>query len=180
MKKAIKIILIVILILAIIVGSLFIWDLLGFRVSTKSKYYEELAISNKYLPTANSLPEHISVEYKYFQQNMLIFVSYSYTMIVEYDENTYNEQKEIAHLPFENIDEFTTYNGDDNEIITNTSPIELDGFSFKMYSEFYPKYIYFIGTNDETNQIAYIYFEDTDLDVIDEPYSTFIKTYCGW
>lgn len=180
MKKAIKIILIVILVIAIIFGGLFIWDLFGFRISTKAKYYEEIASGSEYLPTADSLPEHKSVEYKYYQKNMLIFMSQSYTMIVEYDEETYKSQKDVAHLPFENINEFISSYEDEEEIVTNKETIELDGFSFKMYSEFFPKYIYFIGFNDETNQIAYIYFEDSDLDVIDEPYSTFIRTYCGW
>ncbi len=180
MKKAIKIILIVILVIAIIAGGIFIWDLFGFHISTKAKYYEEIAVEDDYLPTVNSLPEHKSVEYKYFQKNMLIYVSQSYTMIIEYDEETYKVQKEIAHLPFENIDKWTTYDGKENHVTTNTSPIELDGFSFKMFSEYYPKEIYFIGTNDETNQIAYIYFEDIDLDEITEPYSLFIDMYCGW
>ncbi len=180
MKTAVKIILIVILVVSIIIGSLFIWDLFGFRASTKSKYYEEVAATDDYLPTIDSLPEHKSVKYKYYQNSMLAFVSYSYTMIVEYDEAIYNSQKDIAHLPFENIDKWTTYDGQENHITTNIDLIELDGFSFKMFSEYYPKEIYFIGTNDETNQVAYIYFEDTDLDVIDMPYSTFIRTYCGW
>lgn len=180
MKKAIKIILIVILILAIVVGGFFAWCMFGSRTSTKSTYYEEIATTDGGLPTVDSLPEHISVEYKYFEDYMLIFTSKAYTMIIEYDEDIYNEQKEIAHLPFENIDEWTTYNREDDEIITNTSPIELDGFSFKMFSEYYPKEIYFIGTNDETNQIAYIYFEDDDLDTISVSYSTFIRNSCGW
>lgn len=180
MKKALKIILIVILIIALIAGGLFVWQIFGSFKSNSAKYYEELADTSQLLPTADSLPEHISVEYKYFEDYMLIFTSKAYTMIVEYDKETYNTQKQIAHLPFENIDELTTYNGKEDEIITNTSPIELDGFSFKMYSEWYPKFIYFIGVNDETNQIAYIYFEDIDLDSISVPYSTFIDQYCGW
>lgn len=180
MKKAIKIILIVVLVIAIIVSGLFAWNLFGFRASTKSEYYEEIASASDYLPTVDSLPEHKSVEYKYFEDHMLIFTSQAYTMIVEYDEDTYKSQRNIAHLPFENIDNWTTYDGEVNRVTTNIDPIELDGFSFKMYSEWYPKYIYFIGINDETNQVAYIYFEDTDLDVIDMPYSTFIRTYCGW
>ena len=34
--------------------------------------------------------------------------------------------------------------------------------------------------NDKTNEIAYIFFEDTDLDEINMPYSMFINSYCGW
>ena len=180
MKKALKIVLIIILIVAIIISGLFAWCLFGFRASTKAEYYEELATQDDYLPTADSIPEHISVQYKYYEDYALIFMSQAYTMIVKYDEDTYNSQKDVVHLPFEKIDKWTTYDGEENYVKTNTSPIELDGFSFKMFSEYYPHEIYFIGTNDETNEVAYIYFEDADLDVISEPYSTFIRTYCGW
>ena len=178
MKKGFKNILIVLLIISIIGASIFAWNLFGFSISTKSKYYEEVATRSNYLPTADSLPEHISLEYKYYEDYMFIFTSHAYTMIIEYDEKTYSSQKDVAHLPFENIDEWTS--SAEEELVTNTTPIELDGFTFKMYSEWFPKFIYFIGFNDETHQIAYIYFEDNDLGSISVPYSEFIRTSCGW
>ena len=178
MKKVIKIILIVVLAISVVVGSIFIWYLFGSFKSSNPKYYNEIAEESYYLPTADSLPKHISVKYKYFEDYMLIFTSKAYTMIVKYDEETFNLQKDVIYLPFENSDETNPNNKED--FITNTSPIELDGFSFKMYSDFYPKYIYFIGVNDEKNEIAYIFFDDIDLDEIDTPYDVFIETSCGW
>lgn len=179
MKKFIKIFGITSLVLTIILGCLF-WWWAGFSYSTSSRYYAQMSNSEFYsLPTIESLPKHESVKYKYFNDRMGIFDSKAYTMIVEYDEDTYKAQKDIVYETFEEIEEiFIGYQPE--ELTRNTSPIELDGFSFEMFSRDFPKIIYFVGTNDETNEIAYILYEDHDLDSISVPYSTFIDQCCGW
>ncbi len=179
MKKGIKIFLSIFLITIIVFLFVLIWDLFGFKYSTNPKHYKEVA-QEHILPNIEDLPRHKSVKYKYYQKNFLIFFSSAYSMIVKYDEDTYNNQKAILYEPYENINEMETSNETDNPIQRNNEPIIVDEFSFEMYSEWYPHCIYFIGTNDKTNQIAYIYFEDMDLDTIDLPYSWFIELYCGW
>ncbi len=179
MKKGTKIFLSIFLIIAIILGCL-IWWWCGFFYSTSSYFYNQVS-QNEYnpLPTIASLPEHKSVKYKFFKDYMGVFESEAYTMIVKYDEDTYNAQKNIIYEPFEKTEEiFIGYQPE--ELTRNTSPIELDGFSFEMFSKDFPKIIYFVGTNDDTSEIAYILYEDHDLDEISEPYSVFIDKCCGW
>ena len=179
MKKGIKIFLSIFLVLTIIFAGIS-WWWFGFFYSTSSYFYNQVS-SYEYiaLPTIDTLPEHKSVKYKYFKDYMGVFESEAYTMIVKYDEETYENQKKTIYEPLKNIEDLYLPN-DEDEIKRNTSPIEFDGFSFEMYSVDYPKAIYFVGTNDETNQIAYIYFVDHDLDEISEPYSVFIDESCGW
>lgn len=179
MKKGTKIFLSIILVTVILVGTFLIWDNFGFYYSTKSKYYES-ATSEHLLPAVGTLPEYKSVKYKYYENWFLAFSSKAYSMIVKYDEETYENQKKVIYEPYENINEYEFSNEEQNIVKRNLEPINVDRFSFEMYSEWYPKCIYFIGTNDKTNEIAYIYFEDTDLDDISMPYSMFINTYCGW
>lgn len=180
MKKGTKVFLSIILVTVILVGTFLIWDTFGFYYSTNSKHYES-ATKEYTLPAVDTLPEYKSVKYKYYEDWFLAFSSKAYSMIVKYDENTYKNQKEILYEPYENINEFEIVNSEtDHQITRNFEPIIVDDFTFEMYSEWYPKCIYFIGVNDKTNEIAYIYFEDTDLDEINMPYSMFINSYCGW
>lgn len=173
MKKGVKIFLSIFFVVLLLFSAL-LWWWCGFFYSTSSYHYKQVSqYEYSPLPTIGSLPEHKSVKYKYFKDYMGIFESEAYTMIVKYDEETYKNQSKVIYEPFENIE-------DGYKVKRNTSPIELDGFSFEMYSIDYPKAIYFVGTNDETNQIAYIYFVDHDLDYISEPYSVFIDESCGW
>lgn len=179
MKKGTKIFLSIFLVTIILVGIFLIWDTFGSYYSTNKKHYES-ATSEYLLPAIDTLPEHKSVKYKYYEDWFLAFSSRAYSMIVKYDEETYENQKKIIYEPYENINECEFSNDEQNIVKRNNESINVDGFSFEMYSENYPKCIYFIGTNDKTNEIAYIYFEDTDLDDISMPYSWFIETYCGW
>lgn len=182
MKKRTKIFLSIFLVITIILAGLF-WWWCGFFYSTSSYFYKQVSNSEySPLPTIDSLPEHKSVKYKYFKDYMGIFESEAYTMIVEYDEETYNNQKIVIYEPFEALTDWTDTDEDAwyPEKKKDTTPFEFKDFSFMMYSDDYPHYIYFIGTNDETNEIAYIYFADHDLDEISKPYSVFIDESCGW
>lgn len=181
MKKGTKIFISVFLAITIILSAL-LWWWCGFFYSTNSYFYKQVSNSEyNALPTIESLPEHRDVKYKYFKDYMGVWESEAYTMIVEYDDETYNNQKNVVCEPFEALTDWTDFDENDYPIVKKvTSGIELNGFSFKMYSTDYPHKIFFIGANDDANQIAYIYFEDHDLDSISEPYSDFIDKSCGW
>ncbi len=182
MKKGIKIFLSIFLVITIIFAGLF-WWWSGFFYSTSSRYYKEIS-SSEYspLPTVDSLPEHISVKYKYFKDYMGIWESKAYTMIVEYNEETYKKQKATLYESYEKLCDWTNTDDENDYPLEKkeTIPFEFKEFFFVMYSDDYPHNIYFIGTNDKTNQIAYIYFYDHDLDYIGKSYSEFLDENCGW
>ena len=64
---------------------------------------------------------------------------------------------------------------------------QIAGYTFRMVSvdgEYeeelrYPNRMILIATNDETRELVYIAFYDSDLDVI-HSLSGFITEYCGW
>ncbi len=62
---------------------------------------------------------------------------------------------------------------------------ELDGYRFKMlstseYGLYYPKEIVFVGISEGNNEIAFVYFEDRDLDYIEDSFEDFLLDECGW
>lgn len=182
MKKGTKIFLSIFLVLTIIFAGIS-WWWFGFFYSTSSYHYKQVSqYEYNPLPTIESLPEHKSVKYKYFKDYMGVFESEAYTMIVKYNKETYEKQKATLYEPFEKICDWTNTDDENDYPLEKkvTTPFDFKGFSFVMYSDEYPKIIYFVGTNDKTNQIAYIYFSDHDLDEISRPYSVFIDENCGW
>ena len=65
------------------------------------------------------------------------------------------------------------------ELVTN-----VDGYSFRVlssgeYEMDYPKEVVLIATNDETKEIAYLSYDDQDIDYIDS-LDEFILDDCGW
>ena len=61
----------------------------------------------------------------------------------------------------------------------------LDGFYFQMMSQkeyklYYPKTMAFIGISEENNEIAYVFYDDIDLDYIGGSLSDFLIEDCGW
>lgn len=58
---------------------------------------------------------------------------------------------------------------------------EFSGFSFrlKVSEKVYPKVMYFVGINEESREIAFVYFNDVDLDCVGE-FDSIMYYYCGW
>ena len=48
-----------------------------------------------------------------------------------------------------------------------------------IYRLMYPKSMVLIGTNDETHEIVWSYYDDDDLDWIPDP-QEFLLEDCGW
>ena len=62
----------------------------------------------------------------------------------------------------------------------------LDGYEFRFlemdsdtYRLSYPHYMILVGTNDETHEIVWSYYDDDDLDWIPDP-ERFLLEDCGW
>lgn len=110
--------------------------------------------------------------YKYFSTGLL--QQLSYTIITKYDENDFDEK-------IREIDEkysFCEKTSDDGE----GCPFSCWGFYFRLiYSSdnSYPKQMRFIGINDSTKEIAYITFEDYEIDSVSD-FGGLLANNCGW
>lgn len=95
-------------------------------------------------------------------------------MITKYDNNDFD--KKTAE-----IDEkysFCEKTADDGA----DCPFSCWGFNFRLiYSsnDSYPKQMRFIGINDTTKEIAYITFEDGEIDSVSD-FSGLLANSCGW
>ncbi|WP_216629068.1 hypothetical protein [Cytobacillus massiliigabonensis] len=132
------------------------------------------------MPTLDYLPEYEDIEYRYTNKTVLMFQSNSIALIVKYDDKTYEGEKEkiAENYTFLNITSTTK-----DELITPEYKFSINSYSFKVVegNEFL-KSFGMIGTSNEKQSIAYLYFYDFDLDNIgDENDSNlmpdFVKQY---
>ncbi|MEG0383450.1 MAG: hypothetical protein RR642_01720 [Solibacillus sp.] len=134
------------------------------------------------MPVLNELPTYRDIDYRHMQKKMFLFEANSVVLVVEYDTKTYESEKgklteEFAFSKLEDTSETT----DD----TSRPNVEfsLNSYEFRVLEgNGYPKYFGMIGTSDEHQRIAYLYFYDSDLDKIGEPddinrMSRFVKSY---
>ena len=175
---------------------------LGQRTSHDLKIYQRIAGEHALLPSMDELPTadegqpyDVDAVFTYYHMDYIIFQSDAYTLIVHYDPERYDYDAERKRVEEKYVFRTTAvYYGVGPH--TLDPAFELDGFSFHLLDEEYythdsnpmllpeirmevPKYMYFVGFNDEEKKIAYIYFEDFDLDVIDS-FEEFLPEYCGW
>ncbi len=142
----------------------------------KTKYAE---ITNELMPSLNELSNPQKLEYYHYVSNFYIFECDAKTLICEYDEATYSQQK--AELEKKYVFQSDSIIDDEN----NCKPFaKIDGYSFRMlsteeYDMDYPKEVVLVATNDEKNEIVYMCFYDNDLDYIDS-LDEFIIDDCGW
>lgn len=183
MKKVI----IILLFLCSAVVCFLLFELFGTVTDNNIEIYKDLK-SGKYhhsytdlVPDISDFGNYKKIDFKYFEKHKMIFRSEAYTLVADYNKNTYSKAKTGFYKSY------TFY----NTPIKNdpyVSDIKLypsfyiDGFKFKVVrgdDEFFPKHIYFLGFNDKENKIAFIYYRDTELDYI-ESFEDHIGNECGW
>lgn len=168
MKKSTKIIFSVLGVILTIVLICYaaLWFFFAGSYTRRSiSIYEKLCAEDELLPELDELGNYSDVKFRHFHQNYYIFCCDSYTLKVIYDGETYETQKKQLDLNFMFQDE-PIDNLDEQDIEPSFS---YDGYDFRFLSDDYlafefPKKMYLIGTNDDENTIAYIYFDDHDLD----------------
>lgn len=183
MKKSTKIILSVlgvILTLAVICLSGFIYFVAGSYTRRSISIYEKLCAEDELLPELDELGNYSDVKFRHFHQNYYIFCCDSYTLKVIYDDENYELQKNQLNSDFM-FQEEPIDNRDEKDI---EPAFSYDGYDFRFLSDDYlafnfPKKIYLIGTNDDENTIAYIYFDDHDLDSL-TTVEFFMEEYINW
>lgn len=187
MKKTIIITLSIVLGVLIILGSL---GFIGYRAlfGTTTKFdidtYQQMVSNNRLMPNLDNLGAYKNIYTKYYHKNMLIFASDAYTLVAKYDEAAYKQERTKVEKKYTFHTE--AFGGSSLEDIVHDPTFDIDGFIFNTLSSYtydeidFPENMYFIGFNDNTHEIAYIYFYDMDLDYIPNLLEDFLREECGW
>lgn len=133
------------------------------------------------MPNLDELPEYENITYKYTHKTMLIFESDSVALIVKYDDETYQSEKN-------KLAENYIFLEDNVEDVIPEYEFSINSYTFKVVADNensnteFPKSFGMIGTSEEEKSIAYLYFYDYDLDYIGEeddrnPMANFVKEY---
>lgn len=176
MKKAIKALLIVALGIPIILYLLLCGVAICSAFNTISKtdpnldnyemYRAQLHYAEQFLPAQNELANAKDLRFAYQYNIVAIFVSKTVALSVQYAPEEYLRAKESITQRYEFLDAPMLQRGDNNYILDNAFTYK--GYDFRVVSYGYGGCRYFgmIGTNDDTCSIAYLYYSDTDRDLI--------------
>ena len=134
------------------------------------------------MPEEADLGQPEKIEYHYFYNQWAIFESDCYTLICAYTPEDYSAMCEELDSRFTFHSEFLNA-GEGRRL----PPLyTLDGYEFRfldmdsdIYRLMYPKSMVLIGTNNETHEIVWSYYDDDDLDWIPDP-QEFLLEDCGW
>lgn len=129
--------------------------------------YAEALVRYKQMPELSEIGTPEKIEYYQYYSNVAVFFDCcTDTLICRYDANTYEAQKAL-------LEEKYVFQAED-EIV------KVGKYAFRALNrENYPKEMFFVATNDQTNEIVYMTFYDDDLDYI-VSLKSFIYDDCGW
>lgn len=165
---------------AIIVIGFICFFLFGSLSNSDINIYKEMKSTDDTAPDLKDFGKYEDIDFNFFRKHHFIWRSEAYTLKISYDKDTYiKEKKSFKKAYLFSKEPIVMLKGKKLEPEFN-----IDGYDFRIVSDAYgeaefPKYIYFFGFNDKENKIAFIYFQDSDLDYI-ESFEKFIKDYCGW
>ncbi|WP_461206319.1 hypothetical protein [Clostridium sp. DL1XJH146] len=140
------------------------------------------------MPSLEDLPEYQDILYRYTHRSMIVFESDSVALIVNYDDETYNIEKDKLLEKYTYLEEKVVGIFDESKYFIPEYEFSIDSYNFKVVAgdeesnTKYPKSFGMIGTSDEEKSIAYLYFYDSDLDYIGveyevHPMANFVKDY---
>lgn len=138
-----------------------------------------------FMPAIEDLPEYQNISYKYNHFSLVLFETEGITLIVKYDEETYEDEKKKLAEKYEFLDHKVFSIFDQSKYYIPEYEFSINNYIFKVadssenYQAAYPKSFGMIGISDEEKSIAYLYFLDLDLDYIDNdnetPMAVFVK-----
>lgn len=140
------------------------------------------------MPVLDDLPEYEEIEYKYTHKSIVLFESHSVALIVSYDDETYNSEKDKLNEKYTFLVEKVPSSFDVNKSYVPEYEFSVNSYTFKVVAgdgadnTQFPKSFGMIGTSDEKKSIAYLYFYDEDLDFIGKeneinPMGNFVNEY---
>lgn len=183
------------IILCILLSSFFIFEtlfLMGFvhyvekntwKSETAMENYESFAKNSSVLPSLSDLGDYKSVEHHHLYDTALVFfTSDTDYYIFRYDSEEYKQQKDrlkekyhFQETPIQ-YEEFIC----EPQVTLGKYTFQLLSLDEKTYPElYYPESLFFIATNDKTNEIIYMYYDDIDLDYIDSTKQLILED-AGW
>lgn len=145
--------------------------------------YIENTGSNAFMPKLEDFEGADDVEYcSFYSVFGIFFDSYSHMLKLSYDSSAYEDECLRIDEKYQFFSDNPSEHFTDNT--NETSIFEVADYSFQMlkptaYTNDYPHDIIFIGRNDATSQIIYIWFIDYDLDYIYD-FEDFIYKDCGF
>lgn len=159
------------------------------RNNTDIAVYEKFAAKDENMPKLSELGEYISVNTLYHYGMIYIFEWEAYNLIVAYREEDYESAKAAAQEKYtfetEELKGKRSIGYDAWQDVSISPSFTFEGYQMnllkqgELYSYRFPKLAYFVGFNDETHKIAYVYFRDPDLDAVDSMEEVLTK-FCGW
>ena len=162
---------------------------LGFEVvtTTEGKYFDRRNKNNdficveEFIPNVDDLGKYKDIDYQCVTTDIVgLFCSQASTLCVEYDNETYQEEK--AKLEDKYVFLGPKLGRWYRQLIPE-SRFSIGSYDFKIVKKIYdvdcsiPSDFVMIGTSDEKKRIAYLYFVDQDLNYIDESMEVFVREY---
>ena len=180
MKKLICLLMAVVLLLSLTGCS---------RNNTDIAIYEKIAAEDKNMPELSDLGDYISVNTLYHYGMIFIYEWSAYNLIVEYREEDYKNAKAAAQEKYtfetEELKGKRSIGYDAWQDVSLSPSFTFEGYQMnllkqgELYSERFPKLMYYVGFNDETHKIAYVFFRDFDLDSVSSMEEV-LTNFCGW
>lgn len=169
MKKKPTIVGIVLLILSLLIWFFCLSTSTNSSLNDYAKRRIGYTSASYVLPELDSLPDYEGIYYQYRHKRMVLFSADSLLLVITYDKETYiAEKKKLEQYSF--LDHIVGY---DETYFIPEHKFSINSFTFRVLDQvddkfFYPKRFGMIATSDEKNSIAYMYFDDIDLDFISE------------
>lgn len=187
MKKRIFIIIIILITIGILI-------LIGIKFTNSNKTNINKYLNNEskidmyaksFMPDINDLPKYQDISYKYNKSSIILFETETIILVVNYDEETYEKEKEKLTEKYKFLNHKVISNFDKSKYSIPKYEFSINSYNFKVpdenenYEAIYPKSFGIVGISDEKKSIAYLYFYDFDLDYIsgdkDSSMANFIK-----
>lgn len=131
------------------------------------EYHREAYEAQDFLPTGFASYE--SVYYDHDKDVVLWFVTDTMTVRVKYDDS-YSSKKNEVEQSYKFLTEPIESDMLEGHYDIPVTEFEYKGFRMRVADGGeYPKKFGIVGCNDETKEIAYLWFNDPDMDFISEP-----------
>ncbi len=130
-----------------------------------SDYLGKVHLSEQHMPTLEEVGEYSDIEITYNFDFVLMFETNTVGLFLSYDEAEYAVQKNRISSNYE-------FFSPDDEDLESDCDASVNGYDINLVRADYEYDTYktglLIGTDDENCRICYLFYLDTDLDVLDD------------
>lgn len=132
--------------------------------SSYEMYRSELHYAEEFLPAQGELVTAKDLHFAYQKNFKFIFISKTVAVTVQYSSEEYLNAKEHIAQRYNFLNAPMLYHRDNDYLLDNAFTYK--GYDFCVVSYDGCRYFGMVGTNDDTCSIAYLYYSDTDRDLI--------------